>query len=293
MQASYGEARRSARSAKAAGPAQTNPDAYVFFDICAAANAPVTPRCGERIALGGNVAGRCLQATRPPSPSPPQPAPVRPSSGVTNSGSIAGHHVLGFARMAEEVTMTLLIASLTLMGALVASQPQQAVAPMGRVSGRVIEDGTNTPVAGARVFVGLDAELATPVDPSPETVTDRDGRYHLDALPAGRYYIAAEKAGFAPPMEPSTMQRLEVSAGQALGGRTVVMRRGGVFTGRVLDSIGQPLANAGVTALLKRLTSIDWPAGPTWSGAPLLMPSGQSQTNDLGEFRIFGLSAGE
>jgi len=63
MQASYGEARRSARSAKAAGPAQTNPDAYVFFDICAAANAPVTPRCVERIALGGNVAGRCLQAT--------------------------------------------------------------------------------------------------------------------------------------------------------------------------------------------------------------------------------------
>ena len=189
--------------------------------------------------------------------------------------------------------MTLLIASLTLMGTLVASQPQQAVAPMGRVSGQVIEDGTNTPVAGARVFVGLDVELATPVDPSPETVTDRDGRYHLDALPAGRYYIAAEKAGFAPPMEPSTMQRFEVSAGQALDGLTVVMRRGGVLTGRVLDSIGQPLANAGVTALLKRLTSIDWPAGPTWSGAPLLMPSGQSQTNDLGEFRIFGLSAGE
>jgi len=144
--------------------------------------------------------------------------------------------------MAEEVTMTLLIASLTLIGALVASQPQQAVAPMGRVSGRVIEDGTNTPVAGARVFVGLDAELATPVDPSPETVTDRDGRYHLDALPAGRYYIAAEKAGFAPPMEPSTVQRFEVSAGQAPDGLTVVMRRGGVFTGRVLDSIGQPLA---------------------------------------------------
>ena len=57
MQASYGEARRSARSAKAAGPAQTNPDAYVFFDICAAANAPVTPRCVERIALGGTSQG--------------------------------------------------------------------------------------------------------------------------------------------------------------------------------------------------------------------------------------------
>jgi protocatechuate 3,4-dioxygenase beta subunit len=201
--------------------------------------------------------------------------------------------------MAEEVPMTLLIASLILQGTLVASQPRQAVAQMGRVSGQVVEDGTNTPVAGARVFAGLDVELSTSADApretdSPrETVTDRDGRYRLDGLPAGRYYIAAEKAGFAPPMEPSTMQRFEVFTGQALDGLTVVMRRGGVFTGRVLDSLGQPLANAGVTALLKRLTSNEWPAGPAWSGAPLLMPSGQSQTNDLGEFRIFGLSAGE
>jgi hypothetical protein len=48
-----------------------------------------------------------------------------------------------------------------------------------------------------------------------------------------------------------------------------------------------------VTALLKRLHRNDQPAGVASSGAPLLMPSGQSQTNDLGEFRIFGLWPGE
>jgi carboxypeptidase family protein len=189
--------------------------------------------------------------------------------------------------------MTLLIARLTLVGTLVASQPLQTIAQMGRVSGQVTEDGTNIPVAGAHVFVVHDGEFSTPAGPPPATVTDQDGRYRFDNLPAGRYYIAAEKSGFAPPMEPSTMQVFEVAAGQILDGLAVSLRRGGVITGRVLDPLGQALANVGVTALLKRLHSNDRPTGPTSSGAPLLMPSGQSPTNDLGEFRIFGLSPGE
>jgi hypothetical protein len=188
--------------------------------------------------------------------------------------------------------MTLLFASLT-AATLVASQPPQ-VAQMARVSGQAIEDGTNTPVAGARVIVLLEAEPSTHAGAAPEAITDRDGRFSFAALPAGRYQIAAQKDGFAPPFEPSTMQRFEVSAGQTLDGLTVALRRGGVFTGRVLDPHGQPLAAISVTALLKRLDSPEHPAGPVWAGAPLLMPAGQGgQTNDLGEFRIFGLSAGE
>ena len=163
---------------------------------------------------------------------------------------------------------------------------------MGRVSGQVIEDGANTPVAGARVFVLLENDF-TSTGPPPASVTDRDGRYQFDALPAGRYRIAAQKAGFAPPMEPPTMQMFEVAAGQALDDVTVSLRRGGVFTGRVLDPDGQPSAEVSVTALLKRLHSNDRPTGMISSGPPLLMPSGQSQTNDLGEFRIFGLWPGE
>jgi protocatechuate 3,4-dioxygenase beta subunit len=189
--------------------------------------------------------------------------------------------------------MTLQIASLALTGALVASQPPQALTQMGRVSGQVIEDGTNTPVAGAHVFVIVDGDNSTSASALPESVTDRDGRYRFDTLPAGRYRIGAQKEGFEPPMDPSTMQLFEVAAGQALEGLTVSLRRGGVLAGLVLDPLGQPLAEVGVTALLKRLTSNDRPAGPTSSGAPLLIPFGQSQTNGLGEFRISGLSPGE
>lgn len=189
--------------------------------------------------------------------------------------------------------MTLQFASLTLISTLVVVQPQQAVTEMGQVSGQVIEEGTNAPVADARVIVILENDLSAPAGIPPASISDREGHYRFDALPAGRYRIAAQKAGFAPPMEPETMQRFEVAAGQSLDGVTVSLRRGGVISGRVLDSLGQPRAEVNVTALLKRLRSDDRPAGQTWSGPPLLMPSGQSQTNDLGEFRIFGLWPGD
>ena len=189
--------------------------------------------------------------------------------------------------------MTLHFASLTLISALVVVQPQQAVTEMGQVSGQVIEEGTNAPVSDARVIVICENDLSAPAGIPPASISDREGHYRFDALPAGRYRIAAQKAGFAPPMEPETMQRFEVAAGQSLDGVTVSLRRGGVISGRVLDSLGQPRAEVNVTALLKRLRSDDRPAGQTWSGPPLLMPSGQSQTNDLGEFRIFGLWPGD
>ena len=69
--------------------------------------------------------------------------------------------------------MTLQIASLTLVSTLVASQPPQAVTPTSRISGQVIEDGTNTPVADARVFVVLDGERAAPDGSPPEALSDR------------------------------------------------------------------------------------------------------------------------
>ena len=128
--------------------------------------------------------------------------------------------------------MTLQIARLALVSTLAVSQLPQTPTDMGRVSGQVIEEGTNTPVVGARVFVILEGDPPAAGSP-PASVTDREGRYQFDTLPAGRYRIAAQKAGFAPPMEPLTMQMFEVAAGQTLEGLTVSLRRGGVIAGRV------------------------------------------------------------
>jgi protocatechuate 3,4-dioxygenase beta subunit len=188
--------------------------------------------------------------------------------------------------------MTLQIARLALVSTLAVNQLPQTPIDMARVSGQVVEEGTNTRVVGARVFVILEGDPPA-AGPPPAAMTDGEGRYQIDVLPAGRYRIAAQKAGYAPPMEPETMQMFEVAAGQALDGVTVSLRKGGVIAGRVLDSFGQPIADGSVTALLKRLNSPGRPTGQTWDGAPLLMPFGQSQTNDRGQFRIFGLAPGE
>jgi len=188
--------------------------------------------------------------------------------------------------------MALLVASLTLIGTLLSGQPQ-ADPRMGQVSGQVIEDGTNVPVAGARVFLVIDGVFSPGAALPPSSITDRDGRFRFEALAPGRYRIAAQKASFVPPMAPSAMTAFELSAGQILDGLNVSLRKGGVLAGRVLDPFGQPLVEVSVTALLKRLDSREPPSQVALAGAPMLMPSGQNQTNDLGDFRIFGLAPGE
>src|SRR5205807_2592208 len=104
--------------------------------------------------------------------------------------------------------------------AMLASQSAQT-ARMARVSGQVIEAGTDAPVAGATVFVMFGGEAPGPSAPAPTMVTDGDGRFAFDALPAGRYIIAAHKTGFAPPMDLWNTQTFEVSAGQTLEALTV------------------------------------------------------------------------
>ena len=82
--------------------------------------------------------------------------------------------------------MTLQIARLALASALAVSQLPQTPTDMGRVSGQAIEEDTNAPVVGARVFVILEGDpAAADPGPLPASVTDSEGRYQI-RRPAGR-----------------------------------------------------------------------------------------------------------
>ncbi len=79
---------------------------------------------------------------------------------------------------------------------------------------------------------------------------------------------------------------IQLAGGQQLDLGDIALARGGVIAGRVLDPSGDPVGNARVVALrhLPQGTSTNLafaPAGPS------------AQTNDLGEFRVFGLASGE
>jgi len=197
--------------------------------------------------------------------------------------------------------------SLVLAGALLSEQAGTLRAPgaeavlgipqVTRISGRVVEDGTNAPLSGVSVTViamQRGPVVSAPIGPAPQTVTAEDGRYMFDGLPPGRYRIDAQKAGFASPLaDPLAFRTFEVAAGQTLAGVNFSLPKAAVIAGQILDpSSGEPLANATVMAM-RRLGTAGAPVLYSPQG-PRLMPAGQSaQTNDLGEFRIFGLAPGE
>ena len=196
--------------------------------------------------------------------------------------------------------MPLLFLSLALAGALSFEQAPQTGTEVTRVSGRVVEEGTNAPLSGARVtVVALDRTpvVSFPPGPPSQAITDQDGRFVFDGLPPGRYRIDAQKATFASPVlppDPLALRTFQLAAGQTLDGVNIPLLKGAVITGQILDpSSGEPVVGTMVMAM-RRPGVAGGPAVLVASGTPRLMPAGSStQTNDLGEFRIFGLSPGE
>jgi carboxypeptidase family protein len=85
-------------------------------------------------------------------------------------------------------------------------------------------------------------------------------------------------------------REVTLKAGERKTDLNVTIQRGAAIVGRVLDENGEPIANANVVAWRR-------PPVPNGSAAPArlgLIPAGfAAQTNDLGEFRLFGLAPGE
>lgn len=121
------------------------------------------------------------------------------------------------------------------------------------------------------------------------TTTDNNGRFEFPDLPAGRYQISANKSGYVDitygalgPLEQGKTLRLGDK--QSLDNINFAVPRGSVITGRVVDEFGEPVADAMVVPMR-------WQSTP---GGRRPMPAGRSaQTNDIGEFRLYGLPPGQ
>ncbi len=163
-------------------------------------------------------------------------------------------------------------------------RPQRDLAaPAGTavIAGSVMAADTGRPVKRARVIVagGGRPRAAT---------TDEQGRFRITALPAGTYSITATKTGF---VDGAFGQRralrtgtpVELADGQQRAGVDLKLSRGGVITGRVLDEDGEPLARAMVGVLRQQYVR----------GEKQLTPAGADQSDDRGQFRVFGLPPGD
>jgi protocatechuate 3,4-dioxygenase beta subunit len=161
----------------------------------------------------------------------------------------------------------------------------QAAAPGGVIAGRVVEQGTNQPIADARVQLAPQRRGAASFGPPRETISDQQGRYAFGGVEPGSYRVLVQKAGYAGPDQLSLPISVTIAAGQTISNADQFLQPGAVISGRVLDERGQPVADARVSALRQL---------PGGAARVRLLPDGQSvPTNDLGEFRVHSLPAGE
>jgi len=153
----------------------------------------------------------------------------------------------------------------------------------GRLRGRVVAADTGASVRRAQV------RISSPDIGTKTALTDGQGRYEFKDLPAGRFNVSVAKSGFVTmqygqtrPFE--TGRPIDLVDAQILEKADVALPRGSAVSGRILDEFGEPVSDASVTAMRLQYAG----------GKRRLVPAGRaSTTNDLGQFRVFGLPPGE
>jgi carboxypeptidase family protein len=208
----------------------------------------------------------------------------------------------------------LVVASLVVGGALAASADQQVniqgqqiqIPPMpqlppgmtlpprdqgtqktgtAKLRGRIVNAETGAPLRRAQVRAA-----ANEIQVSRGTATDAEGRYEFADLPAGRYTLTISKGGYVTlsygQRRPNEQGKpIEIADGQVLERVDMSLPRGSAITGRVLDEFGEPVAGVNVQAMRYRF----------FNGQRRLVPAGavSSATDDLGQYRVYGLPPGE
>ena len=144
--------------------------------------------------------------------------------------------------------------------------------------------GTDQPLPRA------DVRASSPALKTPRAVkTGSDGRYEITGLPPGRYVVTAVKANFVTaafgqrrPLGPGLPFNL--AAKQVAGAVNVALAHAGVIAGRIVDEFGDPVPDVQVTTLRYQYVNGE---------RRLAIAPGRSMTNDIGEFRLFGLPPGD
>ena len=157
------------------------------------------------------------------------------------------------------------------------------------VAGRVIDE-VGAPVAGARVLFANGEGAGLPLDmadvfrsfgESWDTTTDAQGRFEVSGPAPGILRIAVRAAGFAP----YDRDDIRLASAPRHELETVVLLPGVVVTGRVLDTLGRPVAGAEFERLGVERAGI-FLLGGERSG-PLVATSGED-----GGYRVDQLPAG-
>jgi hypothetical protein len=153
-----------------------------------------------------------------------------------------------------------------------------------RIAGRVLDAVTRSqPIRRAIVTL-----TGSGLPNGRSAVTDDQGAFRFDGIPSGSFTVSASRPGFlkatfgaSRPGRPGTM--IAVKAGESVADLVLLMTHGSAIGGTLRDVAGDPAPGMRVEAI--RLSHT---AGGTQGEL-----AGSSGTDDRGEFRIFGLAAGD
>jgi hypothetical protein len=151
------------------------------------------------------------------------------------------------------------------------------------VSGVVIRSLDSAPLKNATVQLvsGEDREHTI------ATRTTADGHFELRNVPSGQYRLKVSRDGYVEqefgqkkPTDPGATFVLK--PGQKMSDLIFKLGRAGVITGHVFNADGEPVANAMLNAIRQVYRE----------GKREFESSAWDRSNDLGEYRIFGLAPG-
>ena len=159
------------------------------------------------------------------------------------------------------------------------AQSQSLSKPANIIMGRVVTSN-GMPIHRARLEVGSDGQLP---QSQASVFTDRDGRFEVRVPEAMPWRLRISKPGFAAQTlaAPEVLKAIDRDAAAPM---QILLGRGAVLTGEVVDQFGDPVMGAVIRARFFSGKS----AGDA-GGAPEFT----TDTDDRGAFRIGSLPAGE
>lgn len=170
-------------------------------------------------------------------------------------------------------------------------QPYTPPAPPTRpedlcsIEGHAVNALTGEPLKKAQITMN---NLGGRSNTTPGAVTDAGGRFVIESIDPGRYNISAERNGFVRFQYGARGPRrlgtpLTLSPGQHTRDLVLRLTPQGVITGKIVDEDGEPVESAQIRAL-----RYGFVRGKRQMTAP-----GFASTDDLGEYRVFGLEPGK
>jgi protocatechuate 3,4-dioxygenase beta subunit len=155
------------------------------------------------------------------------------------------------------------------------------------IEGVVVNETTTEPLRRAEIILHRSGQSGMTMGDNSaySAVTDASGKFRIESIAPGEYILDHHKTGFLNSRAAFgfSSSSLKLSSGESLTNLRYSLLPQAIVSGRVEDDEKEPVQGASVMLLHSRYMR----------GSLRMMPSGQAQTNDRGEYRIINVQPGK